>query len=283
VTGFLDRLVAQAAGTAAGLEPRPRYRFADRPAFASAPPASDPSASNPLGANGPLQAGFVFEHFEAADRGEAQPVDVASLPFETRLETDGGSRLPDEAEAVPTAGVSLPLGPQFGQRSAASRPGLSRPRELPSDEEIAGRSRRTPHDVSDDDGLLMPVAKAEASGGWLRAEDAGAPRASGEYGDSGFDEGRVATGRGRNASGRFRADTAMRERRFAAGTMPPIFVARGMAAAAEVPAVVVRIGRIDVRAVHATNPSSTPAVTPKSRLQTPSLDAYLRGRDRRGR
>jgi hypothetical protein len=279
VTGFLDRLLAQTAGAAAGLEPRPRYRFADRPAFASDPPASDPP-----GATDPLQAGFVFEHAEAADRGVAQLVDVALLPFETSHETGGGSRLPDEAEAVPAAGAPLPLGPQFGQRSAASRraatdPGPSSPRELPSDAEIAGRSGRAPRDGSDDDGLLMPVGEAASSGGWPCAEDAGAPSPSGEYGDSGLDEGRVVTRRGRDASGRFSSDTAMRERRFAAGTVPPIFVARGMAAAEEVPTVVVRIGRIDVRAMHA----STPAVTPKSRLQTPSLDAYLRGRDRRGR
>jgi hypothetical protein len=270
LTGFLDRLVAQAAGAVAGLEPRPRYRFADRPAF----------ASDPIGGTDPLQAGFVFEHAEAADRAEAQPVDVASLPF--------GSRLPDEAEAVPAAGVRLPLGPQFGQPSAASRraatgPDPSSPRELASFEEAAGQSGRMPHDGSDDDGLLMPVVKAEASGGGLRAEDAGAPSASGEYGDSDFDEGRVASRRGRNASGRFSADTAIRERRFAAGTVPPSFVARGMAAAEELPDVVVRIGRIDVRAAHATTASSTPRVTPKSRLQTPSLDAYLHGRDRRGR
>jgi hypothetical protein len=270
VIGFLDRLVAQAAGTAAGLEPRPRYRFADRPAF----------ASDRLDRTDPLQAGFVFEHAEAADRGVAQPVDVASLPF--------GLRLPDKAEAVPAAGVRFPLGPQFGQPSAASRraatdPNPSSPRELPLDEEIAERSGRAPHDVSADDGLLMPVGKAASSGGWLRPEAADAPSASGEYGDSGFDEGRVTTRRGRNASGRFSADTATRERRFAAGTVPPIFVARGMAAAEELPEVIVRIGRIDVRAAHATTPSSTPRVTPKSRLQTPSLDAYLRGRDRRGR
>jgi hypothetical protein len=270
VTGFFDRLVAQAAGAPAGLEPRPRYRFAERPAF----------GSDPLGRTDPLQAGFVFEYTEAADRAEAQPVDVASLPF--------GSRLPVEAEAVPAAGVRLPPGPQFGQPSAASRraaagPDPSNPRKLASFEETAGQSGRMPHDGSDDDGLLMPVGKAVLSGGWLRAEAAGAPSASGEYGDSDFDDGRVTTRRGRNASGRFSADTAVRERRFAAGTVPPSFVARGMAAAEEPPEVVVRIGRIDVRAVHASTPASTPRVTPKSRLQTPSLDAYLRGRDRRGR
>jgi hypothetical protein len=54
-----------------------------------------------------------------------------------------------------------------------------------------------------------------------------------------------------------------------------------MPAAEEAPTVVVRIGRIDVRAVHAPAAAAPAVATPKSRLQRPSLDAYLRGRERR--
>jgi hypothetical protein len=47
------------------------------------------------------------------------------------------------------------------------------------------------------------------------------------------------------------------------------------------PTVVVRIGRIDVSAVHTSTPTATVA-KPSSGLQKPSLNDYLRARDRRG-
>jgi hypothetical protein len=151
VTGFLARLVARAAGAEAGLEPRPRNRFAERPAF----------AADLAGVTDRLRTGFVVEETEAADRGVAQPVDVA-----------------DAAEAVPAVDVPSPVAPPFGWRSTgtwptAIAPGPTSPRDLPPVPETVGQSGQTPHDVSHGDGQLMPLETTAASGVWLRAVDAG--------------------------------------------------------------------------------------------------------------
>jgi hypothetical protein len=143
--------------------------------------------------------------------------------------------------------------------------------------------------ASEGDPLLMPLIETAASAG--RQPGGGSPAAiNGDYGDDGpaaasgdyrddiGEDGPVERPQHHDAIGR--RGVTRRERRWAAGPAMPRLAARGIAAAEDAPTVVVRIGRIDVRAVAAAA-SPAPAAAPKSRLQPPSLDAYLQRRERR--
>ncbi len=256
MTGFLARLVGRAAGGETGLEPRPRHRFADPPGF-----AGDLSS-----AADPLATGLDIEDVgEAGERDAAGRAAIAASPFETSFDIGDGRLSPDGAEA---AGAPAPIAPHFARRPTATRSTATAP-TVSLDPEPAAGTGRTRYDASDGVGRLMPLAPTAASGGSLRTEDAGFPTASGRDADGGVAEARL----------RFNPDAAARQRHFGAGALRS-FAARGMPAPEEAPTIVVRIGRIDVRAVHA--PAAAPPSTPKSRLQRPSLDAYLRGRERRG-
>jgi hypothetical protein len=119
-------------------------------------------------------------------------------------------------------------------------------------------ARRTLHAL-DDAALPMPL---DAAGRWSAAQRAGqTPDATGRSEDE--HAARIADRRTRSTVAFVRSASANRD-----DTPPPD----------EPPTVVVHIGRIDVRAVHA--PTATPPAPQKSRLQRPTLEAYLHSRER---
>jgi hypothetical protein len=206
-------------------------------------------AEQPDAVPDPVIAEPIVEDPTIADRRVAPTVAAAPLPPEDSIEGGVRARLP-QAETLPTA--------QSGR-------------------------------ASEGDSLLMPVivtaspAGRQPGGGSLAAVsgnygDDGPTAASGDYGDDIGDDGPAGRPQDHDAIGR--RGVTRRERRWAAIPAMPRLAARGIAAAEDAPTVVVRIGRIDVRAVAAA-PSPAPAAAPKSRLQPPSLDAYLQRRERR--
>jgi hypothetical protein len=188
----------------------------------------------------------IVEDPAIADRLVAPTVAAAPLPPENSIERGVRARLP-QAETMPAA--------QSGR-------------------------------ASEGDPLLMPVivtaapAGRQPGGASLAAVsgDYGPAAASGDYGDDIGDDG--PTGRPQDHDAIGRRSATRRQRRWAAMPAMPRLAARGTAAAEDAPTVVVRIGRIDVRAAAAAA-SPAPASAPKSRLQPPSLDAYLQRRERR--
>ena len=206
-------------------------------------------AAQPDAVPDPVIAEAIVGHPAIADRRVAPAIGARPPPPADSIERSGPARMP-QAEAPPAA--------QFAR-------------------------------ASEDDALLVPViatatlAGQQPGGGSLAAVsgdygDDGPAAASGDYGDDIRDHG--SAGRPRDHDVIRRRGVTMREGRRATGPAVPRLAARGIAAAEDAPTVVVRIGRIDVRAVAAA-PSPAPAAAPKSRLQQPSLGAYLQRRERR--
>lgn len=261
MTGFFARLLVRAAGAEAGLEPRPRHRFADRPA-----PVAEPDA-----VPAPL-----IEEDAAADRAMVPSVVPGALPPEAGIERDRRARLPP-AETLPAAGVESPFAGRLEPRSTATRlqsliPAASGPRDP--------QPSAQPDRAGDGDRLLMPLIVTAAAAG-ERSVGGSPALASGSRYDDGTSDDDLTGGPGEhNGIRRFGLDAPLRERRFAAESAKPGPAGRGPSAAEVPPTVFIRIGRIDVRTVPAAA-SPAPTAAPKSRVQKPSLDAYLRARERR--
>jgi hypothetical protein len=203
-----------------------------------------------------------------------------------------------QPDAVPDPVISEPIveDPAIADRRVAPTAGAV---PLPPAESIErGGHARSPQAetllaaqsgrASEGDPLLMPLAVAAApagrqpGGGSLAAVsgdygDDGPATANGDYGDIGDDG---PAGRPQDHDSIGRRGVTRRERRWVAMPAMPGLAARGIAAAEDSPTVVVHIGRIDVRAAAAAA-APAPAAAPKSRLQPPSLDAYLQRRERR--
>jgi len=254
MSGFLARTVARAIGREASLGPRPDYRFRNAPLFAREPPP-------PLAAPDSMQSIFGDDLPTAAvsrrSTGIEFSLEAQSLKGEVAGPGKSGRQAgPPDAPSVewkePAYHPRLPEGDAGQARDAFDKAGTlddtRRGREALDD------ARRTLHAL-DDAALLMPL---DAAGRWKAGQT---PDASGRSEDEHAT--RIADRRTRSTGAFARSASANRD-----DTPPP----------EEPPTVVVHIGRIDVRAVHA--PTATPQAPQKSRLQRPTLEAYLHSRER---
>jgi hypothetical protein len=182
-------------------------------------------------------------------------VDTGDVAFETPPrpgDLDAGRQPAAVAAATPVRGAArstpqnaAPQAPYHSDADADPEPGVRR-----------GPDRSGPRDSGDDaDARLMPLAPA---GSWDAAQPA--------FEVSPPDASRIAPSINHRSA-----------------AVPPLARAerihRDATPAAQEPHTLhVHIGRIDVRAVHPAAP--TPPALPKSRLQRPTLEAYLRNRER---
>jgi len=263
MSGFLSRIVARATGREVSLESRPVYRFRND---LSVPRNAQPPPTPPTG----MESVFGDASGTAAP-GSTQPGRGAAFSpkAHTPLGADGGpgragyQPAPPDAEPMDRKAFShhpwLPDDDAGRPREAPDE--ARRPREAPVEAgptreafDEAGRAR----EAIDDGAQIMPL---DFAGMWDRA---GQPWVIATSGGPGDEHGtRIANRRARATAAVPRSERAP----------------RGPTPVPEEPAtIVVHIGRIDVRAVHAS--AAPPPPPKKSRLQRPTLEAYLHSRDR---
>lgn len=255
MSGFLARRVALAAGAEAALMPLPRYRFGTRPAIA---------ADAQL-----LLAQSTGRGAQAADeRAAASLWPEAGSPFSQAPLSDpdalaiGTDRLRLRRRSPGPAG-GLTEGPVAAPASAALSEGL--------------RQAEGEGHAPDGDARLLPLQAFGNEGGTRGVQIA----ERGAHDDLGGSE-ELTLAQATRDPGAFapRQDAGGPAQWPSRRAMLPNAQAAGRSAGAQDPStVVVHIGRIDVRAVHA---PATPDVPPAqaSGLRRPTLHAYLHDRDR---
>ncbi len=247
MTGFLARVVARASGREDSLAPRPGYRSDTRPLTLRDLP-SPPAVLRKL----PIVSLETSEvPFDRAVAMEAPlpPGDVDASHHSAAV--TASTRVRGAARSMPQDAA-----PQASFHSDADanlepgvRHGLDRARDVPNG--LFG-----PWNSGDDaEARLMPLVPV---GAWTAAQPA------------------------LDVSPRHASRVALSANHHPAA-MPPRARAERIQpdatpAALEPPTIHVHIGRIDVRAAHPAAPA--PPAPPKSRLQRPTLEAYLRSRER---
>lgn len=252
---YLDRVVSLALGAGPRLRPRPRYRFGAAPQR-----VQGEAAGTRLEVEETAGAGAVtVMPAAAADRANVAPA--------SRMRTALGEAItPQAADAQGTPRVErlLPLEPPMSSTSPTSP---TSPMSRADDPE---RANEAPLHAADD--RIEPPGQQ-----LLRAPQ----RDDREIA-------RVQPGPGRTpniANVAHVASTAHANRNRSSEAAPPATRVRPPAGARsssphdEAPVVMVRIGRIEIHAVSAPGPAA-PARRAESGLRTPSLDAYLKTRDR---
>jgi hypothetical protein len=240
MTGFLARVVARATGREDSLAPRPEYRFAAAPSIFHDPPWPRTA----LTSLPPVPA----------DAGDTQPDRAFSVEMlSPQNDVDAPPRSPP-AHTSMRLQEATPPAPQYADEDADPAPGMPDRPHPPRD---ARNGPSGPWDVGDDaDARLVPLAPAST-------RDAAQPAA--ELAPPG-DAPRLPPSVDHRPPA---APALARAERIHRDATP---------AAQEPPTILVHIGRIDVRAVQ--SPATAPPTLLKSRLQRPTLEAYLRNRER---
>jgi hypothetical protein len=247
MTGFLARVVARATGREGSLAPRPDYRFAAVPSMLH----DLPSPRATLTSLPPVSADAGDTPFERALQMEMSSLsnDIDAGPQSPAIYTS----TPPRNATPPAPQYAAPQAPYHADEDVDSAPGI------PNRPDRARDVRNGPfgqRDLGGDaDARLMPLGPA---GSW----DVAQPASELSAGDA----------------SRFSPSIDHRPAAVLARARAERIHRDATPTAQEPPTIHVHIGRIDVRAVQPTAPA--PPAPPKSRLQRPTLEVYLRNYER---
>ncbi|MEX3935886.1 hypothetical protein AB4Y32_29530 [Paraburkholderia phymatum] len=250
MSGYLERIASLAVGAGPRLRPLPRYRFGDAQAWAHGDPGRpwldiEQAAERSAPVDARDDVPDTRHAVRDAARVETPPFDDQGVPVRTALANRARACVPDglDRPGRPDRPDGRLLAQQPDPGPAAETSSLQPAQAAPTQ-----RSR------DDREPLVPALADPRARAALPRIEARHGPLHDGEP-----------------RSLRQSAREPGRER------LRPSD--RHAAQADGPPTVIVRIGHIDVRAQHA-SPPAAPAREPEGGLRNPSLDAYLKTRDR---
>jgi len=241
VSSFLARLAARVTEPASGLVPRPRYRFGDRPATVASQPEASARMEESTGSAEFGERGAARRRVSHAPASSAVRIEPSRYGMQTENES---------TTAVSVADMRIEPEPMHIGRRSHEAPRVSErllPLNPPVAEEVSGKG--APRGKSDAIGQRSPTLE-ETKHAAVRKMTTRL-----ESDPTGVLQSR----QGERAPRHSVSQTASRAEETSA-------------------AVIVHIGRIDVRAVHSPAPTTSPA-SPKSNVRKPSLQTYLRDRE----